>query len=103
MNKKAQGISLNVIIIAALALIVLLVVVLIFTGRIQIFGSTLASCDSKGGVCEKTVAGGCFEVKDGVYKLKTPVLAGCKCEDGRAMVKGTDCEKQQLVCCIQLT
>ena len=36
-NKKGQGLSLNTVIIAALALIVLVVLVLIFTGRIAIF------------------------------------------------------------------
>ncbi len=37
MDSKGQGLSLNVIIIAALALIVLVVLVVIFTGRIGIF------------------------------------------------------------------
>lgn len=37
MDKKAQGLSLNVIIIAALALIVLVVLVVVFTGRIGLF------------------------------------------------------------------
>lgn len=37
MNKKGQGLSLNVIIIAALALIVLVVLIMVFTGRIGIF------------------------------------------------------------------
>ncbi|MBI2666419.1 hypothetical protein HYX13_02290 [Candidatus Woesearchaeota archaeon] len=37
MNKKAQGLSINVIIITALALIVLVVLVVIFTGRTAIF------------------------------------------------------------------
>ncbi len=37
MDKKGQGLSLNVIIIAALALIVLVVLVVIFTGRIGVF------------------------------------------------------------------
>ena len=37
MNKKGQGLSLNVIIVAALALIVLVVLVVVFTGRIQVF------------------------------------------------------------------
>lgn len=36
-SKKAQGLSLNVIIIAALALIVLVVLVVIFTGRTAVF------------------------------------------------------------------
>lgn len=37
MDRKAQGLSLNVIIIAALALIVLVVLIMIFTGRIGLF------------------------------------------------------------------
>ena len=41
--KKGQGISLNVIIIAAIALIVLVVLVMIFTGRMNIFGTGIKS------------------------------------------------------------
>lgn len=37
MDKRGQGLSLNVIIIAALALIVLVVLVAVFTGRISLF------------------------------------------------------------------
>ena len=37
MNKKAQGLSINVIIIVAIALIVLVVLIAIFTGRLGIF------------------------------------------------------------------
>ncbi|MFC1686854.1 hypothetical protein ACFL0E_00670 [Nanoarchaeota archaeon] len=37
-NKKGQGLSLTTIIVAAIALIVLVVLVMIFTGRIGIFG-----------------------------------------------------------------
>lgn len=37
--KKGQSMSMNTIIIAALALIVLVVLIVIFTGRINIFGS----------------------------------------------------------------
>ena len=37
MNKKAQGISINTIIIAAIALAVLVVLFAIFTGRLGIF------------------------------------------------------------------
>ena len=39
LSKRGQGLSLNVIIIAALALIVLVVLVVIFTGRIGVFQS----------------------------------------------------------------
>ena len=39
MMKKAQGMSMKVIILAVLALIILVVLVLIFTGKVKIFGS----------------------------------------------------------------
>ena len=51
MNKKAQGISINVIIIAAIALIVLVVLVAIFTGRLAIFSKEVAET---GQDCEGT-------------------------------------------------
>lgn len=38
----------NTIIIAALALLVLVIVAMIFSGRIQVFGSTSKDCESKG-------------------------------------------------------
>ena len=41
-SKKGQGLSLNVIIVAALALIVLVVLIMVFTGRIAIFEKGLS-------------------------------------------------------------
>jgi len=53
--KKAQGISMNVIIIAAICLIVLIVVIMIFTGNIKGWGSEVKSCAAKGGkACSAT-------------------------------------------------
>ena len=49
--KKAQGLSLKVIIVAVISLIVLIVVTAIFTGKISIFGENIKDCSSKGGVC----------------------------------------------------
>ena len=49
MRKKAQGISINVIIIAAIGLAVLVVLFAIFTGRLNIFSfgiSKTASCEN---------------------------------------------------------
>ena len=37
MNKKSQGLSINVIIIVAIALIVLVVLIAVFTGRLGLF------------------------------------------------------------------
>ena len=50
MNKKAQSISINTIVVAAIALLVLVVMIAIFGGRIKIFGSEAWSCVNQGGV-----------------------------------------------------
>ena len=74
--KKAQGLTLNTIIIAALVLLVLVILALIFTGRIQIFGTESASCVTQGGSCEDLCGEG-----------QTPFNAG-RCSD-------------EQVCCIR--
>jgi len=53
-NKKAQGISLNVIVIAAIALLVMVVLILVFTGKIGNFTSNVDVCENKGGVCRES-------------------------------------------------
>ncbi len=47
MFKKGQGISINMVVVAAVALIVLVVVVLIFTGRLGIFTKGTAQVTDK--------------------------------------------------------
>ena len=57
---RAQGISINTIIIAAIALIVLVVLVAIFTGRIGLFSKGIgdvSTCNSLGGSCSITCTG----------------------------------------------
>lgn len=51
MDKKAQGISMNVIIIAAIALLVLVILSVIFIGRMGKFGERTAACEQQGGTC----------------------------------------------------
>lgn len=51
-KKKAQGMSLNIIIIAAIGLLVLVILAVIFIGRI---GSTTRSVDACKGKCVPTV------------------------------------------------
>ena len=56
MRKRAQGLSINVIIIAAIALIILVVLIAIFTGRLGSFSGSLGKisendCTEKGGTC----------------------------------------------------
>lgn len=59
MNLKAQGMSINVIIIAVLALLVLVVLAFIFTGKIGQFSKTTANCEAiSGNQCEYTCESG---------------------------------------------
>jgi len=51
MNKKSQGLSINVIIIVAIALIVLVVLVAIFTGRLGSFVGGIEAVSSCGDSC----------------------------------------------------
>jgi len=48
-DRKAQGMTINVVIIAVLALVVLIVLVLIFSGKLRIFGQSTENCGSLGG------------------------------------------------------
>ena len=49
--KKAQGLPMNVIIIAALALLVLVIVAVIFAGWSKIFSEGTRECKNQGGKC----------------------------------------------------
>lgn len=58
MKKKAQGISINVIIIAAIALIVLVVLIAVFTGRFGMFAAGVRSTGDPTKQCASTENGG---------------------------------------------
>ena len=49
--RKRGDMSMNIIVIAALALLVLVVLAIIFTSRIGTFGKGVDSCDNSGGEC----------------------------------------------------
>jgi len=79
-SKKAQGLSINVLIIALIALVVLAVVIFILFGGVSKFQTGLKDCKSKGGPdahCEKLDKG---------------------CNEGEISFPGI-CEKGE-VCCI---
>jgi len=74
MNKKAQGISLETIIVAIIVIVVLVILVLIFTGRMGNFVNTSNACTVRGGNCvsgtvcgdnQREVVGGICSKKDG--------------------------------------
>ena len=51
MHKKAQGISMETIVVAVIVLFVLAVLLLVFTGRINIFGIGFKDCSTMQGEC----------------------------------------------------
>src|SRR3989339_249302 len=52
-GKRGQGLSMNTIVIAVIVLFVMVVLLLIFTGRISLFGSELRNCPKTGGYCSQ--------------------------------------------------
>ena len=98
MKKKAQGISINTIIIAAIALIVLVIIVAIFTGRLGEFSFGVANCEDKGGTCtsynpnQETAASVC-------EGMNAAPLRGTNC--GREDQYNT--EGREGICCIPIT
>jgi hypothetical protein len=51
-DRKGQGMPLNVIIIAVICLLVLIVIIFIFTGKTGQFKKGVDSCVSRGGTCQ---------------------------------------------------
>ena len=86
-SNKAQSISINTIVIAAIALIVLVVIIAIFGGRIRDFLAGTRSCISAGGECfEGTCAEYGTSVGGGIY----------------TSFPGTNCDDSAQKCCIPL-
>ena len=114
--KKCQGLSMNMIVLAILALLILVVLSFVFTGQTIKWKKTLNDCVSKGGDCVPknscSTQGGsvldldCYTEKTGVNNQKTIVKAGdkvcCKlgcesqggkCESGSNGVCGNGIDK----------
>ena len=76
-DKKGQGLSLNVIIIAVIALLVLVVLAVLFTKGIIDFGEGKSDCVANTGTCQLT------------------------CEEGQATHPKATCTESE-VCCISI-
>lgn len=63
-SKKAQGLSLNMIIVAILVLIVLVIMIFIFSGKMGDFGQKAETCQAQGGECKKDCNGPTFRTED---------------------------------------
>lgn len=60
-NKRGAELSLNVIIVAALALLVLVILAVIFMGRAGIFRQQSGDCTTLGGSCSRTGCTGQYQ------------------------------------------
>ncbi len=74
-SKKGQGLPMNTIVIAALVLVVLVVLIMIFTGRMGGFTRSIQDCAEKGGEC---VSGSECDLDKG----SLPIARG-ECGDGK--------------------
>lgn len=90
MNKKSQSISINTIVVAAIALIVLVVMIAIFSGKIKVFAGGARSCATQGGECAED-CGDYSEENGGTYVN----MPGTNCEDN----KGTGAANK---CCVPI-
>jgi hypothetical protein len=89
MNKKGVEISMNVIIVAALGLLVLVVLSVIFLGRAGTFGQKTVDCEVQGGKCV-VVSGGCGNTDFGTQLFpKQNILLNC-----------ADLAGEKQICCI---
>ena len=86
--KKAQGLSVNIIIIAAIALIVLVVLVAIFTGRLGIFTKGLQETGDPTKGCNANEQGFNFGVAE---------VVGDSCPEGKRRIMAK--VPQGHVCC----
>ncbi len=89
MNKKAQGLSLNTIIIAIIVIIVLVIIILITTSQLNKFSKATVGnpCKSQGGLCYKSKNGKC----PGEYMRQIDDIG----KDGKGY-----CENFDQICCI---
>jgi hypothetical protein len=67
MQKKGQGISINTIVIAAVAVIVLIVLAAILVSQSSRFSRTVSNCEEVGGTCKLDTK--CADPVDGFHKV----------------------------------
>ena len=98
--KKGQGLSLNVIIVAAIVLIVLVVLWAIFTGRMGLFAQGLAQAEQKcNEVCTAagySVSGTGLENEADCKDANEVILRSLKVKEGNNIVP-------KVCCCIKPT
>jgi len=78
MKKRGQGLSMDTIVIAAIALLVLVILALIFTGKIGKTRVEMDKCDTQGGKCVATAVECSSEYQKVVSSYSCPDIDGQK-------------------------
>lgn len=89
---KKGDMTIQVVVLAALALIFLFVVVFVMTGRIRIFSTTLDDCTNKEGIC--ITKGTCSAEYNGIA-VSFSCPEGEECCLNTCQGKGGTCSSQQ--------
>lgn len=91
--RRAQGMSLNVIVVAVIVLVIMVVLIAVFGSKFRFFGSATVACENKGAgaqCCAKEGTGG--------------TSCSARCGDDHLVHRGTDCERQtnakETLCCV---
>ena len=94
-SKKSQALSMNTIIIAALALLVLAIVSLLFIGRMNIAREDLNTCQNNGGRCVPAHYGDCNQYlrDEGMmqYSVGREIRQRCYNHDGQVNAEEMCC------------
>lgn len=98
MQKKAQALSMNTIIIAALALLVLAIISLLFIGRMNSANTDINSCRRNGGTCVPEALGSCTDAIDGDSSLRIRYSLGRELSGYRCYTSGGDIEGDMMCC-----
>lgn len=80
-KKKGQGLSMNVIIVAALALLVLVILSVVFTSKMRDTRQNIDACESNNGICYDPSIDP--EACSGTYDKKNAPFV-CKQNDGNS-------------------
>ena len=107
MHKKSQGMSINVVVAATLALIVLIVLIAIFYGKSGAFSRGVNDCEAKGGKCVAESDCGLGKLYICPNKGEVCCLSSCEvrggickpsCEANEEKVYLAECENNQECC-----
>ena len=88
MNKKAEGLPINVIIVAIIALVVLIVIIAVFTGNMGKFVNSLTNRGDTTMPCEEQkFEGYILQLKASCEKSETEILASDAASQGMKCCK----------------